>query len=241
LLANIFIFGASKGLNIAAKMETKAIAVKYGLSERIGLMLSRPGMTITLLDRLSNTNGSRVVAIDGRPLIYQKTPRGTDDKIIPLPPAPFRQDRTWLYDSISADFSISGQHLAARFEEGYLAFFSWTFTLSILLVSLAFVFEMTSWPLANFFLGLLVFRGILAFEVFLTSDEIMGYLRDFVRGAIPDIFIVPAIFAAVALLILIYGFLFHLARIKAPEKVISGRSANSFSNFIFWGGGGTKL
>jgi hypothetical protein len=227
-LAGIFTFGASKGLNIAATMEMPPLSVKRDSLGQPGLMLSRPGTVITLLDRPSNTDGSRVVAIDGRPLIYQKEPRGADGRIIALPPAPFRRGGgRQLYDGILADFSISGQRLATRFEEGRLSFFPWTLALSLLLVSLSFVFETTSWPLANFFLGMLVFRGVLAFEVFLTSDEIMEYLSGFARGAIPDTLIAPAIFAAVAVLILIYNILFYLARSTAPAKTFPTAHASS--------------
>jgi hypothetical protein len=233
-LACLFTFGASKGLSIAANMEAPPLAVKRSPPGQPGLILSRPGTVITLLDRPSNADGSRVVAIDGRPLIYQKEPRGADGRIIGLPPLPFRRGEARLYDGILSDFSISGQRLAARFEEGNVSFFSWTFALSILLVSLGFVFEMTSWPLANFFFGLLVFRGVLAFEVFLASGEIMEYINGFMRGAIPDMLVAPAIFAVVAVLILIYSVLFYLARSTAPARAGSAHLTGGYPA----GGGG---
>jgi hypothetical protein len=239
LLANIFIFGASKGLSIAANMEAPSLTVTRGPPGHPGLILSRHGTVITLLDRPSNPDGSRVVAIDGRPLIYQKEPRGADGRIIELPPVPRGRDMEWLYDSIRSDFSISGRRMAARFEEGRLSFFSWTLALSILLVSLGFVFETTSWPLANLFFGILVFRGVLAFEVFLGSDEILEYLSGFARGAIPDMFIAPAILAAVAVLILIYSFLFYLARVTKPVRTGSARLANG--SYSAGGGGDVGL
>jgi hypothetical protein len=236
LLAGLFTFGASRGLNIAANMEAPPLELKRGLAGQSGLILSRPGTVITLLDRPSNADGSRVVSIDDRPLIYQKEPRGADGRIIGLPPMPFRHVGAWLYDDILSDFSISGQRMAARFEAGNASFFSWTLALSVLLVSLGFVFEMTSWPLANFFFGLLVFRGVLAFEVFLTSEEIMEYINWFIRGVIPDMFIAPAILAAAAVLILIYSVLFYLARSKAPAKTVSAHLDTRHSA----GGGGVN-
>jgi hypothetical protein len=218
VLAGVFTFGISKGLNSAVAMPAPPLKTNHITLGRQGLMLSRPGTVITLLDRPSNVNGSRVVAIKDLKLIYQRVPVGADGEIISLPPIPFRDTGDWLSTLILNDLSISGSFIAARFNEGIIPYLAWTLALITLLLSLGLVFELTYWPLANIFLGFLIFRGILAFEVFLNSEEIMGYLIEFARGAIPDTFITPAIFAAISALVLIYSFLIFLARVRADPK-----------------------
>ncbi|MDR0383544.1 MAG: hypothetical protein LBH50_06110 [Spirochaetaceae bacterium] len=218
LLAGAFVFGASKCLNIASGINAPPLAIKYITLGRPGLMLSRPKMVITLLDRPSNADGSRVVSIEGRPLIYQKRPAETDGKTIGLPPAPFRRGNLWILGGILSDLSISGKRMATRFDEGGAAFFSWVLALTALLVSLGFALEASSWPFVNILLELLAFRGVLAFGVFINSNEITEYLAGFSRGAVPDTFIAPAIFASAAVLLLIYSILFHLARAASARK-----------------------
>ena len=217
VLASVFTFGISKGLSNAAAMTAPPLATNHLTLGRQGLLLSRPGTVITLLDRPSNPEGSRVVAVQDRELIYQKVPVGADGEIISLPPIPFHDASGWLSTLILSDLSVSGRFIAARFDEGLVPYFAWTLSLIVLLVSLGLVFELTHWPLANIFLGLLVFRGVLAFEVFLNSGEIMEYLREFTRGAVPDALITPVIFAAVSVLILVYSFLLFLSRISQPR------------------------
>ncbi|MDR2444569.1 MAG: hypothetical protein LBD44_01335 [Spirochaetaceae bacterium] len=211
-LAGVFTFGISKGLSNAGVMPAPPLATNHITLGRQGLLLSRPGVVITLLDRPSNAAGSRVVAVKDRELIYQKVPVGADGKIIGLPPIPFHDASGWLSYLIISDLSVSGRFIAARFNEGLIPYFAWTLALIVLLVSLGLVFELTRWPLANIFLGLLIFRGVLAFEVFLNSDKIMEYLLEFTRGAIPDALITPAIFVALSVLVLVYSFLIFLSR-----------------------------
>ena len=213
VLAGVFTFGVSKGLSNAAAMHAPPLATNHITLGRQGLMLSSPGAVISLLDRPSNPSGSRVVAVKDRELIYQKVPVGADGKIISLPPIPFQDASAWLSTLILNDLSISGRFIAARLNEGLVPYFAWTLALIVLLVSLGLVFELTHWPLANIFLGLLLFRGVLAFEVFLNSEAAMEYLREFTRGAVPDALITPLIFAAIVALVLIYSFLIFLARV----------------------------
>jgi hypothetical protein len=52
-------------------------------------------------------------------------------------------------------------------------------------------------------------------EVFLDSKDIQSYLSDFFRGVLPDIYISPAIFAALGILLLLYVILMHFAQEKA--------------------------
>ncbi|MDR2344307.1 MAG: hypothetical protein LBD86_07240 [Spirochaetaceae bacterium] len=214
LLAGAFTFGISKCLSNVAAVSVPPLETNSRFAGRQGLMLSQPGTVITLLDRPSNAEGSRVVAIKDKELIYQKVPAGADGKMIGLPLLPFRNVSNWVSDPIVSDLSLSGRFIAARLDEGLVPYLSWTLSLILLLASLGLVFELSCWPLANIFLGLLVFRGVLAFEVFLNSEETMRYLTEFTRGLIPDTLITSVILASISALVLIYGFLIFLSNLK---------------------------
>ena len=123
---------------------------------------------------------------------------------------------------VALRLTISGEGMFTRFEEGIVPYFAGICSLILLLVSLGFATEVSCWPLANIFFGILVFRGVLAFEIFINSDEVNGFLKDFLNGALPDMFITPVILTAVAALILIYAFLLFLARVTARQRPASG-------------------
>jgi hypothetical protein len=218
ILVSLFTFGASKGLNSVYNMTEPPMQISHRTLGAPGMVLYRFDTVITLLDSPSNRMGSRVVSIDGRPLIYQEEPIGADGEIISLPPVPFHNPDKGFLRTIRGDLSISGQGMAARFEEGLVPYFAWICSLILLLVLLGFATEVSHWPLANIFFGLLVFRGALAFEVFINSDAVSGFLRDFLHGALPDMFITPVVFTAIATLILIYVLLLFFARITGKTR-----------------------
>jgi hypothetical protein len=220
---SLFAFGVSSVFKNLNKMAAPPLAINHGTLGYPGLILSRAGVIITLLGRPSNETGSRVVSIEDQPFIYQKTPVGADGTLIKLPPIPFRYEDIWISNSVLSDLSISGHNIVGRLNEGndenegFVSFCAWTLALITLLVSLGFIFELSRWPLANVFLSILAFRGVLAFEVFLNSDEIIAYLKEFSRGIMPDMFITPAILSAIAVLILIYCILLFLAHLSTKK------------------------
>ncbi|MDR2802933.1 MAG: hypothetical protein LBB22_01425 [Treponema sp.] len=216
-LACGFTFGTAKGLNAFYGMGASPLPIKHGELGRPGLILSQPGTVITLLDQPSNSMGSRVVSINGEHLIYQKSPIGADGEIIRLPPIPFQNGNAMSKTSVFGDLYMSGRHILKRFGEGYMPFFAWILALTLLLVSLSLAVESGNWPLANMFFGFLLFRGILAFEVFLNSENITGYISEFSRHILPDTLIVSVIFTVIACLILVYIILLFLSRLAAKN------------------------
>jgi hypothetical protein len=216
-VTSLFAFGVSSGFKNLSKMAAPPLAVNQSTLGYPGLILSRAGVIITILGRPSDETGSRVVSIEDQPFIYQKVPVGADGTLIKLPPIPFRYKDIWISNSVLSDLSISGHNIAGRLNEGYVSFWAWTLALITLLVSLGFIFELSRWPLANVFLSILAFRGILAFEVFLNSDKIIAYLKEFSRGILPDMFITPAILSAIAVLILFYCILLFLTHVSGKK------------------------
>jgi hypothetical protein len=113
---------------------------------------------------------------------------------------------------LGIDFSLSAAELRQRMADGYFAFGVYVFALILLLASTRFVFGLSSWPLANLFMGALVFRGIVGLEAFLNAREINAFLHATLPGDIPPPLITPAVLAVLALLIIFYTLLINLAR-----------------------------
>jgi hypothetical protein len=130
----------------------------------------------------------------------------------PLPPAPFYGGNSRIIGDIGLDFDLVSEHLFARLKSGVFFFIIYLFSLILLLSSFRFVFEISAWPLANLFLGILVFRGILSFEVFLNSEETQNLISFFTGRLVPSGFISPIIYTGIALLVLVYTLLIDAAR-----------------------------
>jgi hypothetical protein len=176
-----------------------------------GLILTQGETAVVLLDEPSDPTGSRVIAIPDRPLIYQKTPAGPANAGFTLPPLPFRIGGPYFLTSLFIDFSLAAGQLRNRLHDGFIPFGMYLGALCLLLSSLRFVMELTSWPLANLFLGALVFRGILAAGTFLDSGEIQQFILVFLKTDIPQFTITPIIFCGMAVLALLYTVAANLA------------------------------
>jgi hypothetical protein len=218
ILLLILSMGFSLGLSLGM-LKAKNLSFSSGLAVprtlgKPGLILSQGETAIVLLEDPATPNGARVVSIPGRPLMFQPVPIGSENTTISLPPAPFHTRTPYFITSLILDFALIADQLIHRLERGLFPLIIYLGSLCLLLVSLRFVFKFSSWPLANFFLGVLVFRGILAFQIFLDSEEIQTFLSYLLGGIIPRDIRSPAILTGIALLVLLYTFLMYAAREK---------------------------
>jgi hypothetical protein len=177
-----------------------------------GLILSQGDTVMVLLRGSADPDGPRVVSIPDRPLIYQESPRGPENTPLALPPIPFRRERAPLLSGILADVSLSARQLDRRLQDGLIPFAIYAASLVFLLVSLRFILDFSRWPLANLFLGALAFRGVLALESFVNTGEIQGFIASLAEHYVPRPLITPGIFCGLALLVILYTALIHLAR-----------------------------
>ena len=207
LLTLVFSFALSLLLNRLEAMESTATAVHRTLGEP-GLRLQSADVTIVIMGDPADTASPRVIAMPDRPLIFQETPLPSQR----IPPIPFYGGNSWFMTSLGPDFGIASEQLFARLQSGFFFFCIYLFSLALLLSSCRFVFELSAWPLANLFFGILVFRGILSFEVFLDSGETQDLIGFFVGRLIPSGFISPTIYTGIALLVIIYTLLVNAAR-----------------------------
>jgi hypothetical protein len=193
-----------------------AIETAPALRDHAGLVLSRSEMAMILLK--GDVQGPRVVSFSDQNMIYQESPRGTNDTTLTLPALPFRSETPYIIQSILIDFSMSARRMDALFREGLFPFFIYVGSLIFLLASLRFLLDLSAWPLANFFLGALVFRGILALETFLNARETYSLISSFLKntplGYLKEDLIVPLIFGFLGLLVVIYTFLAYMAKRK---------------------------
>jgi hypothetical protein len=183
-----------------------------------GLILTQGETTVILMDEPSNPAGSRVIAIPGRPLIYQKKPAGPAGGAFTLPPLPFRIGGPYFITDLFIDFSLAARQFRDRLEQGLVPFGIYLGALCLLLSSLRFILELSSWPLCNIFLGALVFRGILTAETFLDSREIQKFIGSLLKNNVPQGFITPGIFCGAALLVILYTVLVNLARGRKASR-----------------------
>ena len=218
VLGCAFSLGASQGIKRAGALDL-ALKPVSSLQGGSGLILSRLDNSIILLKGSSDVRGPRVVSIPGRPLIYQDVPLGPNNTILNLPALPFRDDTPWFVRSMAIDFSLSAAELRGRLEDSLLSFAAYAFSLILLLASLRFLVGLSKWPLANLFLGALVFRLIVALETFLNAREINALIDSFLAKRLPSQLITPAVFCVLALLLIFYTLLVRVARPRRNEDV----------------------
>jgi hypothetical protein len=195
---------------------------------RPGIILSTRDMDMILLKEEAGLFGSssgpgrtafsgfpRVISFPERTLIYQETPISRDTTFFNLP---LGEKIPWFFQSILIDFNLTARELDSRYKEGLVSFFLHGFSLILLLISLRFLFGLSSWPLANLFFGAIAFRGILSLEIFLITPETEVMIRSFLGDGIESFLIPPLVFLTLSALLILYTVLAFLARRSKEEK-----------------------
>jgi hypothetical protein len=179
-----------------------------------GLALTvTPGGTRAIL--LGATpESARVLSLPGQALFLE--PASTPYRVRQVR-LPFREERNRILSGVSADFAGSARVLRAWFDAGLVPFALYAGSLSLFLISIGCLVNISFWPLANLFFGALAFRGALALERFLNTTETHRLLSSFAGNIIPESLINPVIFTVLGSLILLYSGLVYLARGRRSE------------------------
>ncbi|MCL2720515.1 MAG: hypothetical protein FWD47_04155 [Treponema sp.] len=188
-----------------AESQTKALGSR-GL--KLSQNLTRSDSVIVLLNGAEDPYGPRLTAISGQPFIYHQSVN-TDFE---LPPVPFGDETPQFLKSLSIDLRLNAQRLNEKFNEGFDSFLIYAGSLIFLLCSLGYAVKFSVWPLANLFLATLAFRGILAFETFFNTPEILGWVESFLGSMLPVTLALPALFLGFGLLLNVYSLLSFASR-----------------------------
>ena len=228
LLAVGFTVGIGHGLESWSNMPDDSPAGPQRTLGGPGLILANPdtptrpsgNAAFVLLQGPHEPARARVVAIPGSPMVFQPEFAGMDHSLVSLPPAPFNTDAPWFLQNLAIDLRLSAENLQNRLGEGPVSFLLYVGFLAFLLSSLMFILRLGAWPLANFFLGLLAFRGVLAAETLFASHQIQEVFASFLQGRLPVSLVAPGIFLIAGLLAHLYSLLAHLARRQAKHAVV---------------------
>ena len=179
-----------------------------------GLILSNTsgpsGTVIVLLRGPAEPDKARVVAVPGKPMLYQAEFSGKD--AARLPPVPFGDNSPWFLKSLAIDLRLNAEILQRRLNEGLVPFLMYAGSLIFLLSSFLFIVRFSIWPLANLFLGCLACRGVLSLETFLNSPEMQIIIDSFLENRLPVSLAVPLIFCGIGFLAHMYTFLVFLTK-----------------------------
>ncbi len=115
---------------------------------------------------------------------------------------------------ILRDFQAEAANQSRFWEQGAVPFVVNIAVQALMLSSFRFVFALTAWPLANTLLGILLFRWVLVFALFLQTDGYASYFSRFLGNVLPGRYYSLAAMAAVSLVMILYTLLSYLAREK---------------------------
>jgi len=188
-----------------------------------GLILANPirptGTAVVLLDGPSRPGGARIVINFDRPMLYQENFPGKDAFPSSIPLTPIGEESPWVFKSVAIDLRLSAENMWRLYNKGLMSFLVYTGALVVLLTSFLFIMHLSAWPLANFFLCCLAFRGVLSLETLLNSSDVQSFFNSWLQNYLPISAVVPMIFCVVGLLLYLYSFLVYLAKRKSGNEI----------------------
>lgn len=154
------------------------------------VILQKPGLS-----------GMRIIAPPNEPLRYENIQAGVES-----PSVFFRNDSVHFMKTLLDKFTRAGEQCAARLRENVISFFFYILALAFCLSSLRFVFDLSSWPLANLFLGAILFWGVLELEILLDSGQVRSVIHTISGDFFPMFLLVPLALCLLGLVFLLLGF-----------------------------------
>jgi hypothetical protein len=188
-----------------------------------GLIVSHSDITVVLLHAPQHP-GPHVVAKPDTPLVYQKTPIALAQEnleaplVFGLPLTPLRNDSFFFLSSFLRDFDSTAAQFNSRFKDGFFPFILYVFSLVFLLCSLRFIMDISAWPLANLFLEMLVFRGVLALGSLLNSQGTLHFFTSFLGDRFPTMLISPVVFYILGVISILYTLRIHLRKNRRLDE-----------------------
>ena len=216
-LSFAFSFGISTALE-QWKLVPPAQTAGIPLGEK-GLILSNAinssETAVILLNGTDEPLGPRVIAIPGQPLTYQKSAAEGFD----LPPVPFGNDTPWFLNSLIIDIRLNAELFQKKYSQGFFSYLFYVGSLIFMLCSLGYLLKFSVWPLANLFIAILIFRGVLALNTFVNSAEMQEIISSFLDGKLPASAALPLVYLAFGILINAYSLLVYAAKRRADDDI----------------------
>jgi len=227
VLSIVFSYGISFSLNLMKSVPPKQIEPAAALqkdmnSDPAGIPLGDKGLilsnslsryvtSIILLEGTANPYGPRVIAIPGQPLTYSQAVHSADTEL-KLPPIPFVDNTPWFLKSLDIDIRLNAEMFQKKFSEGILSYLIYVGSFIFILCSLGYLIKFSAWPLANLFLAMIVFRGVISLGTFLNASEIQDVIGIFLNNKLLTSFAIPLLFAGFGVLVYIYTMLTAAAK-----------------------------
>ncbi|MDR3303288.1 MAG: hypothetical protein LBS86_02645 [Treponema sp.] len=189
----------------------------FYLGER-GVIMHEADDAFVVLGGLSDPTSGRVLIEKNIPLQYQDSVNSISGASfahgegLVTPSIFFRHDSIHFLGWILSDFTRMGQEFSVRLDESFLSFYLYVASIVFCLCSLCFVFTLSSWPLANIFLGAVLFLGVLRLGVLFEHSEVQAFFLSFWVEDIPVSLLEPALFCALGLLFLLATLLVSVTR-----------------------------
>jgi hypothetical protein len=125
---------------------------------------------------------------------------------------PFERLSIGTLRNLEGELFLSSDRFFRRADQGWLSLLIFAGTLSLFLASFQFVLRLTSWPLANLFLGALLFRFLVLLEQGVYSEEAIQFLGALSQGLLPENLTAPVVLLALAVLVNTYTLLLYLSQ-----------------------------
>jgi len=120
--------------------------------------------------------------------------------------------------ALTAELSTYAEQFRSRRESGRLPYIAYVFSLAFFLASFRFVLQITKWPLADLFLGTILFRWLVALDLFAGSPEVTGLIAELSHPIVPRAYALPFGLAVLAFLLNIFMVLNFLARDQSRDR-----------------------
>ena len=215
ILSTGFNLGLSSVLNNLKTVRTSS-AVQSAPSEGFayggrGLILSnsinRNETTIVLLNGMAQPHGPGVMSIPDKTLEYQTSITGQN-----IPRVPFGYSIPRFMENFYNDITFNAGQIQDRYRQNFTSYLIYVSALIFMLCSFSFIMKISVWPQVNLFIGILVFRGILAIESFFNSPEIQEFFHLISGNLISVDMAVPIIFTGFGMLVYLYSILVFITK-----------------------------
>ncbi|MDR2518736.1 MAG: hypothetical protein LBD13_04905 [Spirochaetaceae bacterium] len=188
-----------------------------------GLIFSHPPDKARIfLEDPGNPQGAQVAAEPDRPLLYEKSPGNAGGlgtaQGFGFAPALLQSNMYFFLQRIFKDIDLAAAQFTTRFKEGFMLFFLYMLSLVFLLSSGRFLMDISGWPLANLFLGILAFRGVLALERVLNSEGTWTLLVSFMGEGFPQWVLSPLVFVCLGSVVILYAAFARLGKSRRLDE-----------------------